>query len=82
MPYAPSAPIATDEFHAQEKNSKPFARRTYLMRDGRKLKVVLNNTNQTYELLLNKRSLTESSSFLEVDNLFKKMVRKDKGFPV
>lgn len=52
------------------------------MRDGRKLKVVLNNTNKTYELLLNKRSLTESSSFLEVDNLFKKMVRKDKGFPV
>lgn len=76
---SPPAPVVLEE---PSRTSKPFARRSYLMRDGRKLKIVLNNTSKTYELMLNKRTLADSSNFLEVDNRFKKLVRKDKGFPI
>ncbi len=59
---------------------KPYARRTYFMRDGRKLKVVANKFVKKFQLLLNSRVLNESADFMEVDNQFKKIVKKDKGF--
>lgn len=59
---------------------KPFARRSYLLSDGRKLRIVVNNFVKKFQLLLNKKVLMESVNFGEVDKKFKRIMRKDKRF--
>ena len=59
---------------------KPFARRSYLMSDGRKLKIIVNPFKKKFQLILNKKVLDESTHFPKMDIKFKKIVRKDKRF--
>lgn len=63
-----------------ESKLKPFARRSYLLSDGRKLRIVVNPFVKKFQLLLNKKVLMESVSFGEVDKKFKRIMRKDKRF--